>query len=259
MELNHDWNSFNSVFYAKRKGLSRQGGETSSPIYFVVEEEKSEKPAKAHDHHFGDHSKILAAFSGSEDLREILGKTLADAFERYPHRRRIVFGDQEVSQWVDQSVQLPHFHDQMVFFRKQAKSPKRMVADDHFLLEALQGWWAKILPSSYGFFIRIEGQAPRDLLVVVRRGRIDSFYTPDLSSMGADRMRKPEEVVRHLAERNALPIQGLFVQASEWQSWGESTSPWRKIATAVRESRARLFPFRWSLVGLVSTRAFFGL
>ena len=33
------------------------------------------------------------------------------------------------------------------------------------MLEAMQGWWGKVLPSAYGVLIRLEGQGERDLFV----------------------------------------------------------------------------------------------
>ena len=59
---------------------------------------------------------------------------------------------------------------------------------------------------------------------MIRRGRIDAFHEPDLSSMGQDRRKVPAEVVKYLSEKHLVPVQGIFVPAAEWADWSEVRS-----------------------------------
>jgi len=254
VELSYDWRSFHSMFYPKRRSISRSAPGPSASIYAVVEGET-----------------VLSVFAENEDLSEWIGSTYGDLSKEMAHREIVMFKRDEVDQWLTNSLSLPHFYDQIENIRRQAKSEivskkgtRKAAATDlavtqHFLLEAIQSWWGKVLPSAYGVFIRVEGHPGQDFFMVVRRGRVDSFHEPDLSSMGPDRCRQSADVVKYLSEKNLVPVQGIFVSAADWAEWSETANPWKKVAASVRENRARLVPFRWAPVTLMATRAFFGI
>lgn len=246
MELNHDWRSFQSIFLSRRRNFNRQNNDVSAPIYLVT-----------------DSNQIVTAFSECEDLADLGGSSFEEASARFPNRKLISFGREQVDEWMAGSISLPHSFDQMEYLRNQAETGLgshlvRSRARKHFVLEAIQGWWAKILPSAYGVFIRLEGHPSQDFFMVIRRGRVDSFHEPDLGILGAERSRQAEHVVKYLSEKHLVPVQGLVVPAQEWKGWSDAQNPWRKVATAVRANRAKLVPFRWGFVTLMATRAFFG-
>ncbi|MCM2278220.1 MAG: hypothetical protein NDJ89_09110 [Oligoflexia bacterium] len=270
MELTYDWNCFQSMFYPKRRAPAsaanaNAGSEAAAPVFLVVEEER-----------------ILSVFGEGEDFSSWIGAGYPQMAAEITHRELILFERKDVDRWMSGALALPHFHDQVEFLRQNA-APKvlsrgrlrkggrtlllrqglEMPVYRHFILEAIQGWWAKVLPSSYGILIRLEGALPgtyvKDVLVVIRRGRVDSFCEPDFTILGRERSRQPEDVVRYLSEKHLVPVQGLFLPAELWQRWIEAENPWREVALAVRTDRAKLVPFRWSLVTLAATRGFLGI
>jgi hypothetical protein len=87
---------------------------------------------------------------------------------------------------------------------------------------------------------------------------VDSFHIPDLTGALVERKRTPNDIVKYLSERYLVPVQGLFLTSAEWMEWSESSNPWPKIAKALKGSRAKLAPFKWSLATLIAIRAYFG-
>lgn len=260
--VSYDWCSFQSMFYPRRRSaVAQQSPEASTPVYLVVEDDK-----------------IISAFAECEDLALWIGSTYQEMAAELPHRELVLFERGKVEEFITHSLTLPHFFDQVEYLRKEATGQlvarkvaknankagtravplksKSLLGRQHFMLEAIQGWWAKVLPSAYGVFIRLEGQPSRDLLLLVRRGRIESFLEPDLASMGPERKRQPDQVVKYLSEKYLVPIQGVFVVGREWADWSESPDPWRQVAFSIQANRTKLVPFRWTLASLVTARAF---
>ncbi len=268
MELTYDWQSFQSMFYPKRRSATPLG-DVANPVYLVVES-----------------SIIVSAFGECEDLSDWIGAEYQEMAAEMPHRELLLFEREQVDQWMAESTQLPHIHEQIDFLRKQAAShgmstrarPVRKgrklskediavrhghahLGNQHFLIEAMLGWWGKVLPSAFGVFVRLENEAgapQEDIFVLIRRGRLDAFHEPDLSSMGRDRCKMPGEVVKYLSEKHLVPVQGLFVPAAQWAEWCDSPNPWRKLAASLKANESKLMPFRWSLVSLMASRAFLG-
>ncbi len=99
--------------------------------------------------------------------------------------------------------------------------------------------------------------ATRDLLIIVRRGKLEGFDEPDLTSLIHGKRNQPANIIKFLSERYHVPVLGAFVPASEWFKWAGETNPWREVARSMRKRRTRLMPSRWSLSALVTARAFF--
>ncbi|MGK5083359.1 hypothetical protein WDW37_08625 [Bdellovibrionota bacterium FG-1] len=250
MELTYDWQSFQSMFYPKRRSATGLGAETAGAVYLIIEDKV-----------------IVAAFAEGEDVSDWIGAKHEDMAVEMPHRELLLFERQAVDGWLVELTSLSHLHEQLEFLRKKATetavSSRNRCAPhlgyQHFLLEAIQSWWGKVLPSAYGIFIRLEGQHARDLFVLVRRGRLECFHEPDLTSMGRERCKVAPEVVKYLSEKHLVPVQGVFVPAQTWAGWSNSPTPWGKVAFAVKTNEAKLVPFRWGLVSLMASRAFLGL
>ena len=235
MELNYDWRQFQSFFHSKRRVAALSAVAGSGSVFLVVENEV-----------------VITAYADGEDLRDWTGARLQDLEAEMSQRERVVLSRQEMDGLILGAVQAAHFQESLDVLR-QGRSAQ------HFLLEALEGWWGNVLPSSYGVLLRLEGQTPRDLFVLFRKGKIDLFHEPDLSSLGMGRDRNLTEVVRFLSERHLVPVQGVGVAASEWDEWSFSTQPWRAVAQAIRSNRLKLVPFRWNVATLVGTRGFLGI
>jgi hypothetical protein len=267
MELSYDWQSFQSMFYPKRRSATQLGSEIGGPIYLVCEG-----------------NIIVSAFAENDDLSDWIGAEYQELAAEQPHRELLLFERAKVDGWMSESMALPHIHEQLEFLRekagldvvstraKPAKKGRKLsrqnvelkqghghLGHQHFLLEAMQGWWGKVLPSAYGVFIRLEGQGEQDLFVLVRRGRLEAFHEPDLSSMGKERRKVPGDVVKYLSEKHLVPVQGMFVPAQEWAEWSDSHNPWRRITASLKANQARMVPFRWSLMSMMASRAFLSL
>lgn len=253
MELNYDWHAFQSLFYPKRRSTAQNKREFTGAVHVIVE----------------DHL-IVCAFAEGEDFSEWPGASYQDIAAENPHRELLIFQRRDIDQCLSESLSQPHFYDQIELIRskvtplsisKGGSKTRAGVKFHHsqsFLLEAFKGWWAKILPSAYGIFIRLEENANKDLFLLIRRGKLELFQEPDLSSLGNERGRQPTDVVKYLSEKYLVPVQGIFAPMQDWKEWDESAFPWRKIALAIRSNRAKLVPFRWGVVSMVATRGFLG-
>jgi hypothetical protein len=250
MELSYDWKSFQSMFYAKRK-LSAQVDSSLGPIYLVCE-----------------NNIMISAFSEGQDLSDWIGATQDEVKAEFAHRELIFFEREKVDEWLSSAGDLIHFYDQIQHLRSKSKpnmiSKSRskngdLLISQHFLLQSVQSWWQKLLPSTYGIYISKEGNAGSSLLLIIQRGRVGSFHVPDLSSMIPERRKHPADRVKYISERYLIPVQGVFVTSAEWEEWSESANPWPKILAALRSNRNKLTPFSWGLTWLISLRAYFGV
>lgn len=262
MELNHDWRGFQSIFHPNRKSSLRHlRQEFDSMVYLVV-----------------DGTLVVSACGADgEDVSAWFGKNISEVTAQVPHRELVLFTRKEVDEWMNGCLKLPHFYEQMEYLRRQSVpeaistqgmvSRVRPVVRRHFLLEAIQGWWRKVLPSAYGIYIRLENGIKRseDIFLLVRRGRLELFHAPDFSVLGADRMHKPEAVVKYLSEKHMVPVQGFWIPAEDWSEWSTpdqtpaQANSWKQFAVAVRKNRVKMVPFRWQVAALGATRAFLNL
>ena len=261
MELSHDWVGFQSLFQPKPKGAVG-GSSGRGPVYLVVE---------------GD--SVITAFAEQEDLSEWIGGSYRELAAQIRHRPVFAFEREQVDRLLQDapsagpahgpSAPVGHaqFYDQVNMLRSNAKpaapaaehgGDRKLEASVHFLLEAIHGWWAKLLPASYGIYLRIEGRTERHFILVFRRGTFEGFHEPDLSSIGPERRRQPLEVVRYLSERYLVPVQGIHVPASEWEEWSMLRDPWGLVAKSLRGGRTKLYPRRKRMGALLAARFWFG-
>lgn len=145
----------------------------------------------------------------------------------------------------------------------------------HFLLDALLSrTWMRLLPDHTGFLVALvpdssggglgsalltDPQIPR-LLLVYRRGRVESFFAPDLQSLkpgGAFEMGA-SDLVKALSDRYLVKIQGLFVAETDWQAWGRAKRPWAEVRRSIQGQRARLIPGGMALRSYLLARSLQG-
>jgi hypothetical protein len=248
MELNYDWRSFQSVFFSRKK-LSP--ADDQPPIYLIK-----------------DRNVVISAFCEGQSLAAWIGATIEEVEAEFSHREFVIFERSQVDQWLEQSINMDHFYDQIQYLCAQARpyslrrnknQAKDLSVQRHFLLHAIQGWWSRFFPASYGIYINLDRNPMTSLLVIVQRQRIRSFQVPDLSMMIPERKRVPADVVKYIAERYLVPVQGLFLTSQEWAEWSEAQNPWQQVLSAIRLDRTKLAPFRWGLLALVMLRAYFGI
>lgn len=241
MELTYDWKSFQSLFYVKKRlSPPAQQEPKKTPLYLIE-----------------DQNVIICAFAEGEDFSDWVGATCEELKAEYSHRELVFFKREQVDQWMVSAGEMVHFYDQIQYLRNESKIQENVI-HQHFLLNAIQSWWQKLFPSTYGIYIRLDNNPATSIFLVIQRGRVDSFHIPDLSGALVERKRAPVDLVKYLSERYLVPVQGLFLTSAEWMEWSESSNPWPKIAKTLKGSRSKLAPFKWSFATLIAIRGYFG-
>ncbi len=91
--------------------------------------------------------------------------------------------------------------------------------------------------------------------MLVRAGKIEAFYEPDLNPLGAERRLVSADVVKYLSEKHSVPVQGLSLPYIEWIAWNHDSRPWRQFASCLKSRTAKLSPMRWQTTALIGLRA----
>ncbi|MCC7440769.1 MAG: hypothetical protein IT285_03990 [Bdellovibrionales bacterium] len=251
MQHRFDWRVYQEFLTVGARGVPL--AENAGPALFVARE-----------------GAVISGYSSGEDTDEWLGTSTEELRLRYAHREHRVVEEADLQKWIREALAKDHVVDQAECLRRRLGADpggtqlSRPVAYHHFLLDGLQGWWSRVLPSNYGIYLRLERPrgvegAPRELCLVVRGGRLESFHSPDLSGMARTDTRGDEDLVRYLSEKYLVPFQGAVIPERDWEDWSKLAEPWRLVLMALRARRARLVPFRWGLAGLLGARAYFGL
>jgi hypothetical protein len=238
MELGFDWMGYQDIFYPRLKQSADKSGFLGGAIFLVTE---------------GD--EIFEVLSENEDLSEWLGQSYANFSEKMKHRRITRFTRAQLDQATQEALKQPHFHKQVNGLREATQVPFL----EHFLIDLVRGGWSRILPSSYGLYVRIDGKREQHFLTVVRRGQIEGFEKPDFATLGILRPGEADLVVEQLSERLKLPVQGIVVPEAVWVAWSQSDQPWRAFAESIRSQKAKLVPFRWALISVAAARGYFGV
>ncbi|OFZ80173.1 MAG: hypothetical protein A2583_15755 [Bdellovibrionales bacterium RIFOXYD1_FULL_53_11] len=240
MELNYDWKSFQRIFIPKKRSSVLANTSISAKAFVVMEG-----------------GCAISAYCDGSDVSGWTGKN-EDTIRTLAGNRELTFIERpELDSWLASCKDLPHFHSQ-----RRALRRKHGIAGNegwHFLLDATNSWWGRILPSNYGIFIMLDNNEDNSILAIIRRGELHTFHKPDFPAQKTDRQRHPSELVKFLSDKYAVPVQGLMAKQEDWDCWSSDSNPWRLIAKAVRSSRARMVPLRWPIAIMMSFRAFFGL
>jgi hypothetical protein len=288
LELNQDWRTWQATVFPESfpaRSFADASGEgsarTAGALYCVQEQ-----------------GYVLALFAEGERLLEWTGASIHEVRAQFQGRVIFEWQTKDLEAKLLESLAEPHLLAQIEAWRETPRSesealqsipsrrrlwapvssePEAILAPrKQFLFETLaQAWWSRVLPSSFGIFFRWEDQkavavlgssaslAPRagvrDYLVVYRKGKLEQFGVPDLSFLGVDRRKDPSEVVKYLADRCLVPVQGVLLNEEDWARWSEQKNPWREIAWAVQSSRVQLVPFRWGIVSLIALRGLLGI
>lgn len=245
MELSFDWVAYQETFHPRVRppaGGSPQV-ESSRPVRVLLEQ-----------------GVICEVAAEGEDLSEWIGGTFEEMSKSVRGREFVAIERSEADVAIARALDSAHFHQQLEVFRDTPRlrtTAARPERRQHFLIEALQSGWARVLPSSYAVFVRLEGGQSgqeKDLIIVVRRGEVVAFHRPDLSFLSPERRKNPPDLMKYLSDKYLVPVQGLFVNASLWAEWCQSQTPWRAVAQALRKNHVKLIPWRWSVATLVGAR-----
>ncbi len=261
--MEFDWCSYEDTFFPFQRSSALGKKEILSSIYLIE-----------------DNGVICSAYTDGEDLREWIGSSLEDACSSLEHRDLFIFDLATIDGVLGALPEAPHFLEQTrilqeainpeaVQRRKGKFTGKKAIQvyrdltmyrhSGHFLIDAITGWWKKILPSTYGLYIRIEGHLDRELVLIVRGGNIRDFHTPDFSNLSHDQSRQPEKRVEYLSKNYMLPVQGLVFAEEDWLQWSQKSHPWRSMVRAHLRKRWRMVPSSFGRRFLLYLRAFLHL
>lgn len=243
MELTHDWKSFQSLFFPRRTPV-QASVEAVSPIFLIV-----------------DKNTILTAFADGENFSDWIGKSFDAISAEFSHRKIVTFDCAQVESWVKESLPFPHFFDQQEYIINQASDNKKnkICGSSHFLLETLQSNWRRILPDSYGLLIQTQQQPIENFFLIFKNGKLKLFQKADLSAIGPERSKSPEDIVKYLSEKHMVPVQGFFLpQMEDWMEWTQAVRPWSKVRSSLRSKKAKLVPFRLGMSSLITVKALLG-
>lgn len=267
MELTQDWRKLQSTFHPSSFAPRGAAAPSATGTISCIRE----------------NDVVVQLFAEGEDLSDWIGASVAELRAQFPNRVIVELDRSALESNLLTSLGEPHLEAQIGQWRALASEQavlsasgrsrvaagsrkdqelleRHLVSRRHFLLEALRdSWWTRVLPSSFGIFLRFEGagdaaQGARDYLLVYRKGKLEQFGAPDLGFLSADRRRDPADVVKYLSERCMVPVQGVLLREEDWARWSEEPSPWREIAWAVQSNRVQLVPFRWSIVALLAIK-----
>jgi hypothetical protein len=241
MKLGQDWLAFQKTMHPQKK--SRMPATSNHVVVAQIK----------------DHAvKIL---SDLETLSMGEQTRMSELIPRVPGDKKVVsFETQSLSRAILKSLEHSDVYHQLESIRHSlpATHGEIPVFEPHFLIQALTtGFWSKVLPSQFGIYIRLEdSESPQSLLVLLKRGKVDQFDDPDLSSLSAERQETPIEVVKYLREKYGSPVQAIYLNRKDWIEWCETENPWKTITSALRAERITLVPFKMSVAALIGAKAY---
>lgn len=278
MELAQDWRLYQKLTRSRKKRMARLAvGEAdasgSSPVTVVISSGAQPKVVTVFSQgrqfedwggrafeefrsHFGE-VKSLCVLTESE-LRDSFG-VASGAHGLFEQRRSLRASLEKKAAHRKGAAPLPGVEDNTVG------------QSGHFLIEALGGWWRKVLPNRYALWIRlaaVEGGAtgvagaralPQDQVLFFKEGEVVGCCTPDLTSLGGERIWKDAAVIRHLSEKYLVPVQGIQTSGSEWESWMDAPKPWKAVWESLNKRNAVFLSDRSTLRNLVRLRAWTGI
>ena len=260
MELVYDWKGFQALFHAKKKSPPADPAPLAPPVVVILEGKT-----------------ILYAYCDNEDLSGWMGSPYEEMAKNLTHREKVVFDRKKVEEWMGEAIfngatagvpSPSHFPEEMQFLRNQAKPIMSQLENykhrsfgmqGSFLLEATQGWWSKVIPSTYGLYIRLDDGKGPTLMMIIQRKKLVSFYIPDLGTIPKDKRNHFPSIIKYLSEKHLIPVQGISITSDEWAEWSETPNPWPKVFSTLRSHKEKVSPNKIGILGLLAARAYLKL
>lgn len=255
MELGQDWIHFKKFLHPKKRGAKSQDLKKARASIVIQNQ-----------------NRVMQVISETDEIYTKVGAPLSEVLSQLTSEKKGAVIDREsLDRALTLALKGDRIFQQMEILKKEIKpiQGKWESLPQSFLLKSLEGLWGKVLPSQFGVYLRFEGNreegSSRDFLILFKRGRVDQFDDPDLSSVSQDRQKDPEQVIKVLKERYGVPVQGFVMDRLDWVEWcgrfenGDHRAVWKLIAKALRQNRVQLAPFRWSVASMIGARAVFGL
>jgi hypothetical protein len=268
--LGFDWRSYHQTFGREKRTLSDfQSSVRNAPIWISYSQ-----------------GNIVSAYHESQDLSEWIGAPLEEFFNKFSSEEILSIEHSELNQWLKSSLQQNHYYAQLGVIKESAlpflkKAPKnnkiskelkweiykknqnaiKYLDQVHFLFEAIETWWKKILPQHFLLFIRVrtEESVPQDLFLEFQNGEWIGCEVPDLSSLSVEQLQDTVLVSKVLKENYKVP--SLIIETNE-VSWKElilSPDPWRVLFKKIGAREIVFFHSRFKWWVLIGLRAFLGI
>lgn len=224
MELIQDWITTQDLF---------QSPESPAPVWVITEKGRVVEVLDPGEKLSGEN---LDRWIGvpAEQIQTHLNAHLGQGW--------VSFEREEIDQMWSSALEEPTFSRQLDKHHKALSLP---VARKHFMLDALEGPWNRILPSQYGVVFCIEDEKEKTgFFVKVSKGRLDQMVKVQVPPAGAGALAMELEL------EHRIRIQGISMKEEFWNELACSGSPWRKIASGLRERQVKLSPFRVSILGV---------
>lgn len=249
MDLGQDWNALHRTLYPRRKSK----GASESEAVFVA--------------HHAD--RVLRVVGDRDELLFSTGTPVSEALNAIGSDRKPVAIDiAEMNRALNESLKTEGaIYDQIRGLRASLRPSKGKLPEpkEHFLFAAVRSWWGKLLPSAFGVYFHLEGTESyesRAIFLIFRKGELQEFAEPDLSSISAERRSDLREVIKVMGERYRVPIQGFAMNRVDFEGWSETgnrSATWKNLARALKQDRLTLVPFRMGIAALIGSRAIFSV
>lgn len=242
MDLGQDWIKYRDFMNPKRRLKTPQ---FSNIATFVTQ---GNEPVRV--------------ISDSDSLNSIQGGTLSDAMLQVePRHGALVVDSDKLDRALYEATKLDGFTlEQIQSVRDKVKPTfgEFQKWQEPFLVEAMHSWWGRLLPSSFGVYLSLSDNPNQSLLLLFKKGKLENFGEPDLSSLSEERRRSTDEIVKYLTEKFSVKIQGLRLKTKDWEEVCEDAQPWKKISMLLRTDSAALVPFRIVTAALIGTKGVLG-
>lgn len=247
MELMFDWRSFQTVFHPPRRTAAEAQKDAGQNAFVVV-----------------DGDRIVAAYAEQENLQDWIGASMTEIRRQNPHRGWKIVSREAVHRALAAGNSSAQFYDQVENYRtisaEESEEGGAGIAThpNHFLVEALRGWWSRFLPTHYGLCLQLTGEngsVQRTVLLLVRRGRLEGFHDPDLSAFHASGRKNPEELAKYLTERYMAPVKVATVPQKLWATWSQDVDPWPEVLRALMKKKIAVAPSSMGLKAILAARA----
>lgn len=244
MDLGQDWDALNRTLYPRKKAK----GSSESDTVFIA--------------HHAD--RVLRVIGDRDELLFSTGTPVEETLNAIGTTRKSVAIDiAEMDRAIAQALKTEGaIYEQVMTLREELRPSRGKLPEwvEHFLFAGVRSWWGKLLPSSFGLYLHLEGSdtvETRSILLVFRKGELQEFDEPDLSAVSQERQSDLDEVVKILRERHRVPVQGFALNRADFDAWSEAgnvSATWKNLARAVRQNRVTLHPFRFGVAALVGAR-----
>ncbi len=275
MELMHDWKALNRVLFPKE--FSAQAL-TGSSLYMLLDNHQEIKDGLVSTGApFMDRGMILEGFSKENGQKNNQGKLDAMASKYSVDHAAAIYQD-KLDIWLSESATLgTNYFEQLTYVREKIINQIKdmpVSSRKNFVLEFFKSRAAKALPSRFNALVFIDERKEYSvlgsplysaILLTYVKGKLDSFYEPDFSSLHENRLvdwkGSSDAIGQYLETRYMLPCYAILMSREEWQKCLEYSvqtktymGGWQRFIKFYDNAKAQFYPKTAFLKLLVATQ-----